>query len=137
MLWTRSVEVEAGSRARMTYRGLPSDAGARLTFFDLGPVQLELVQPVGEGSAWQEGLDRNGESLHHLAFWTENMPAAAAGLGHHGAELVEQVGGTESSSGQSSGASGLSPWRKNAKVSTPARATAPRSASILTSAGSS
>lgn len=84
------VEVEAGSRAHMTYRGLPSDASARLAFFDLGAVQLELVQPVGEGSAWQEGLDRNGESLHHLAFWTENMPEAAAGLGHHGAELVQR-----------------------------------------------
>ncbi len=84
------VEVEAGSRVRMTYRGLPSDARVKLAFFDLGRVQLELVEPVGEGSAWQEGLDRNGEGLHHLAFWTENLPETAAGLEDHGAELVQR-----------------------------------------------
>ncbi len=84
------VEVEAGSRVRMTYRGLPSDARVKLAFFDLGRVQLELVEPVGEGSAWKEGLDRNGESVHHLAFWTEDMVTTAAGLAVHGAELVQR-----------------------------------------------
>ena len=51
------VEVEAGSSVRMTYRGVPSDARVKLAFFDLGGVPLELVEPVGDDSAWQEGLD--------------------------------------------------------------------------------
>ena len=84
------VEVEAGSEVRMSHRGHPSDARARLAFFDLGAVQLELVEPIGEPSTWQEGLDRNGEAIHHLAFWTTNMAAAAAGLADHGAELVQR-----------------------------------------------
>jgi methylmalonyl-CoA/ethylmalonyl-CoA epimerase len=84
------VEVEAGSRVRMTYRGLPSNARVKLAFFDLGGVQLELVEPVGEASSWKEGLDRNGEAVHHLAFWTEDMVKTAAELNEHGAELVQR-----------------------------------------------
>ena len=84
------VEVEAGNAVRMTYRGLPSDARVRLAFFDLGGVSLELVEPVGADSAWQEGLDRNGEAVHHLAFWTENMVETAAELGDHDVELIQR-----------------------------------------------
>jgi methylmalonyl-CoA/ethylmalonyl-CoA epimerase len=84
------VEVEAGSRVRMTYRGQPSDARVRLAFFDIGGVQLELVEPVGDESAWQEGLDKHGEAVHHLAFWTENMAQTAAGLDEHGVELIQR-----------------------------------------------
>jgi methylmalonyl-CoA/ethylmalonyl-CoA epimerase len=84
------VEVEAGNAVRMTYRGLPSDARVRLAFFDVGGVQLELVEPVGADSAWREGLDRNGEAVHHLAFWTDNMVEAAAGLDRHDAELIQR-----------------------------------------------
>ena len=84
------VDIESGSRVRMTYRGLPSDARVRLAFFDLGGVQLELVEPVGEASAWNEGLDRNGEAVHHLAFWTENMVETASELDEHGVELLQR-----------------------------------------------
>lgn len=84
------VEVEAGSRVRMAYRGLPSDASVKLAFFDLGGVQLELLEPVGEGSAWQEGLERNGEGVHHLAFWTEDMAMTSGELHDHGAEMIQR-----------------------------------------------
>jgi methylmalonyl-CoA/ethylmalonyl-CoA epimerase len=84
------VEVEAGSRVRMTYRGQPSDARVRLAFFDIGGVQLELVEPVGDESAWKEGLDKHGEAVHHLAFWTENMVETAAELYDHGVELIQR-----------------------------------------------
>jgi methylmalonyl-CoA/ethylmalonyl-CoA epimerase len=84
------VEVESGSRVRMGHRGLPSDARVRLAFFDLGGVQLELLEPVGEGSAWKDGLDRHGEALHHLGFWTENMVETAAELDEHGAVLIQR-----------------------------------------------
>ncbi|RYG48422.1 hypothetical protein EON79_04490, partial [bacterium] len=50
------VETDPGSAVRMDYRGVPSDARAKLAFFDLGGVQLELIQPIGEDSAWAEGL---------------------------------------------------------------------------------
>jgi methylmalonyl-CoA/ethylmalonyl-CoA epimerase len=57
--------------------GQPSDAQAKLAFFDLGGVQLELIEPLGGESSWQKILDEKGEGFHHLAFWTENMKEAA------------------------------------------------------------
>ncbi|MDR0443559.1 MAG: VOC family protein [Treponema sp.] len=40
-----------------------------MAFFDAGPnMQLELIQPNGEKSTWQDFLDKNGEGIHHIAF---------------------------------------------------------------------
>jgi methylmalonyl-CoA/ethylmalonyl-CoA epimerase len=74
------IQVEPGNRANVTYRGVPSNATCKLAFFDLGGVQLELIEPIGEDSAWAEGLAEKGERVHHLAFWTENMTSSATGL---------------------------------------------------------
>lgn len=84
------IEVDSGDKVRMRYRGVASEARVRLAFFDLGGVQLELVEPVGENSAWEEGLARNGESVHHLAFWTENMVQSAEDLKAHGVTLIQR-----------------------------------------------
>ena len=40
-----------------TYRGKPSDAKAKLTFFQLENITIELIEPVGENSTWKEFLD--------------------------------------------------------------------------------
>jgi methylmalonyl-CoA/ethylmalonyl-CoA epimerase len=54
--------------AQTTYHGQPSLARAKLAFIDMGQVQLELIEPIGEPSTWKEALDNNGESVHHIAF---------------------------------------------------------------------
>jgi len=62
----------------------PSDAQAHLAFFDLGGVQLELIQPLGGESSWQKILDERGEGVHHIAFWTEDMKQTQAALAPFG-----------------------------------------------------
>jgi methylmalonyl-CoA/ethylmalonyl-CoA epimerase len=76
---------DPGSKCAMVFRGRPSDAQCHLAFFDLGGVQLELIQPLGGDSSWQEGLDRNGEGFHHLGFQVENVEQAKAKLAEQGA----------------------------------------------------
>jgi hypothetical protein len=61
-------------KARTTYRDRPSPAQAKLAFFDLGKIRLELIEPLGEPSTWLDGLQANGESFHHLAFVVEDTP---------------------------------------------------------------
>jgi methylmalonyl-CoA/ethylmalonyl-CoA epimerase len=51
-----------------TYQGEPTPAQAKLAFFRVGQIQLELIEPVGEPSTWHEQLNTQGESLHHIAF---------------------------------------------------------------------
>jgi methylmalonyl-CoA/ethylmalonyl-CoA epimerase len=40
--------------ARTNYHGEPSTAKGKAAFFDLGPVQMELIEPVGAPSTWEE-----------------------------------------------------------------------------------
>ena len=41
-------------QAQTEYDGKPSNARAKLAFFHLGQVALELIEPVGEPSTWQD-----------------------------------------------------------------------------------
>lgn len=79
---------EPGSNVNLKYRGHASNDAAKLAFFDLGGVALELIEPIGNDSAWAEGLDEKGERVHHLAFWTEDMKAAKDHLDEHGAPMI-------------------------------------------------
>lgn len=62
-----------GREVRMVVDGKPSDARVKLTFFRLGQVVLELMQPLGGESSWQRGLDRHGESVHHIGFQVSDL----------------------------------------------------------------
>jgi methylmalonyl-CoA/ethylmalonyl-CoA epimerase len=55
------------------YRGNPSDAKAKLAFFAMDNLQIELIQPLGGKSTWQEFLDKYGEGIHHIAFEVKNI----------------------------------------------------------------
>jgi methylmalonyl-CoA/ethylmalonyl-CoA epimerase len=58
--------------SRAVYRGQPTHARAKLAFIDMGQVQIELIEPVGEPSTWKEALDEKGEGVHHIAFVIKN-----------------------------------------------------------------
>ena len=52
------------------YKGSPAPrANCKMAFFDAGPqLNIELIEPNGEKSTWQDFLDEKGEGLHHIAF---------------------------------------------------------------------
>ena len=86
--WARLLGVEpppiiqtAGFETAQThFRGLPTPATAKLCFFESGQVQIELIQPDGEDITWQEHMDRNGESVQHIAFVVPNIQASVSQL---------------------------------------------------------
>ena len=53
-----------------TVYGQPAPkANCNMAFFTVGDgLQIELIEPNGEHSVWQEFLDQHGEGMHHLAF---------------------------------------------------------------------
>ena len=68
------VSIAENNRARPTqYRGNPSAAEAKLAFFNMGNLQIELIQPLGGKSTWQELIDTKGEGLHHIAFAVKDI----------------------------------------------------------------
>jgi len=61
---------------------------ARLAFAYLGPLQIELVQPV-EGRIFQSRfLDTFGEGLHHLGFYVDDVDGEASNRVARGAKLL-------------------------------------------------
>jgi len=81
---------EPGLEAQQTYLGKPSNSQAKLAFFQLGQVQLELIEPIGEDSTWYEVLDRQGEGFHHLAFWVSDMQQRVDFLRQNGIPMVQR-----------------------------------------------
>ena len=63
----------------------------RLAFTNIGPVQIELIQPV-EGEIWQaEYLDKVGEGLHHINFRVDDMDKEVSNLVAQGAEVFYTI----------------------------------------------
>ena len=76
--------------AHTEYRGQPSPARAKLAFFQVGQVSLELIEPIGGPSTWQEHLEAHGESLHHIAFQIQGMQDKLAYLDANDIPLVQR-----------------------------------------------
>ena len=65
----------------------------RLAFTNIGPVQIELIQPV-EGETWQaEYLEKVGEGLHHINFRVDDMDKEVSNLVAQGAEVFYTIPG--------------------------------------------
>jgi methylmalonyl-CoA/ethylmalonyl-CoA epimerase len=54
----------------------------------VGPHEIELLQPSGGPSALQEFLDESGEGVHHVAYLSDDVRAAVAGLIARGVEVL-------------------------------------------------
>ena len=72
------------------YQGKPTPAQAKLAFFDLGQVTLELIEPIGKPSTWNDQLAAHGSSLHHIAFEIKGMQEHLRGLAEHGLPLIQR-----------------------------------------------
>ena len=76
--------------ARTEYQGQPCEARAKLAFIPLGQVTLELIEPIGNSSTWDDQLTQHGQSLHHIAFQVEGMTERLAALESQGIPLVQR-----------------------------------------------
>jgi methylmalonyl-CoA/ethylmalonyl-CoA epimerase len=76
--------------AHTEYQGQPSPARAKLAFFRMGQVAVELIEPLGAPSTWQDQLDAHGDSIHHIAFQIEGMTEKLAYLASNGMPLLQR-----------------------------------------------
>lgn len=51
-----------------TYRGEPISCDLKVANIDMGNFVLELHQPIGGPSSFQEFLDKHGNGVHHIGF---------------------------------------------------------------------
>ncbi|MFZ5495535.1 MAG: VOC family protein [Verrucomicrobiota bacterium] len=86
------ITTEPGLKVNQTYRGRPSDARCKLAFFKLDNTELELTQPLGGPSSWQDILDQHGECIHHIAFQVVDTADKTRKLAAQGIPLLHQGG---------------------------------------------
>lgn len=77
-------------KAHTKYKGNSTEARAKLTFFNMGSLQLELIEPDEHPSTWREFLDTNGEGVHHIAFILKGINETIDFLDAKGMPLVQK-----------------------------------------------
>lgn len=86
------ITTEPGHKVSQTFAGQPSDARCRLAFFAMENTVVELIQPLGGDSSWQQVLDEKGEGVHHIAFTVSDTAGKTATLAGKGMPVWHQGG---------------------------------------------
>ena len=60
-------------KTQAEYGGQSTPARAKLVFFRMGQLDVELIEPIDGPSTWKDQLDQHGDSLHHIAFEIKGM----------------------------------------------------------------
>ncbi|SLK35112.1 methylmalonyl-CoA epimerase [Mycobacteroides abscessus subsp. abscessus] len=76
--------------AQTEYRKHSTEARAKLAFFDMGSLQLELIEPDHNPSTWREHLDEHGEGPHHIAFAIKGMKEKVAMMERNQMPLLQK-----------------------------------------------
>ena len=84
------VETPGYAITETTFKGAPTEATAKLAFFDFGQAQLELIQPDNIPSVWRDYLNAQGASAHHIAFRVQDTQAAVDHFAKFGIGVLQQ-----------------------------------------------
>jgi len=76
--------------AHTIYQGESTTARAKLAFINMGQLSIELIEPIGGPSTWQEFLDNHGEGAHHIAFQIKGTPEVVTFLNEQGILTAQQ-----------------------------------------------
>lgn len=96
--WAATLGVEApritltkpGHEVKVNFKGRPSDGQAKLAFLKAGQITIELIQPVGKDTSWQEFLDANGEGVQHVAFQVNDLDKTIQNFERTGAPVLHR-----------------------------------------------
>lgn len=63
---------------------------AKIAFFPLGAVRIELIQPVNPESVVGRFLEKKGEGIHHIAYSVRDIDKSLAELKMKGIQLIDK-----------------------------------------------
>ena len=69
----------------------------KTAFFKIGDTKIELLEATSEDSPIAKFIEKKGEGVHHIAFATNDLPAALAEAEEKGVQLIDKAprGGAE------------------------------------------
>jgi hypothetical protein len=77
-------------KTQAEYKSQPLMGRAKLAFFQMGQLTVELIEPIDGPSTWKDHLDAHGDSLHHIAFDIKDMKEKTAYLNSQGVSLIQR-----------------------------------------------
>jgi len=63
----------------------------RVTFFQVGEVRIELLEPTAADSPIRKFLDKRGPGFHHVAYQVADLTATLSGLKAAGVRLIDDA----------------------------------------------
>jgi len=78
------IEVKPPILHKQIYLGKPADFTYKLAFVKIGPIQLELVQPVSGRNAYSDFLAEHGEGLHHIGYTVDDIEETTLSMNKQG-----------------------------------------------------
>ena len=86
----RFIEWPNRADSKYHFRGKEEPIKIRQAFTQVGPLELELIQPLeGEKNAYFEFLKQKGGGIHHILFEVENMDDAIRNLAADRVEVLQ------------------------------------------------
>jgi len=63
---------------------------AKIAFFPIGNVSIELIQPVTSDSVMGKFLEKRGEGIHHIAYRVRDVDASLNHVEAKGVQLIDK-----------------------------------------------
>lgn len=64
--------------------------GVCALFMPVGASNLELLEPLGDGSTVGKFIEKKGEGIHHICFEVDNIEASLEEFRSQGARLIDE-----------------------------------------------
>lgn len=77
----------------MVYRGEPASFSQRYAVTSMGPLQFELLEPIGESNILADHLRDHGPGLHHLGVYVSNHDISVEAAVAKGYVLLQSARG--------------------------------------------
>lgn len=62
--------------------------GVRIAFIPVGKVRIELLEPLDEQSSVFKFLQKHGEGVHHVAFFSDDLTADLKKASNYGSQVL-------------------------------------------------
>ena len=73
----------------MTYHGRRQDYRMRIALCWVGPLMIELIQPLEGPSIYEDFLREHGEGPHHVLTYVDDFDAAVRGMAERGYAMLQ------------------------------------------------
>ena len=78
---------------RMTRHGRPSEYKMRVALANVGPMRIELIEPLEGDTVYSEFVEKHGYGVHHVGVLTDNMATALHQAEEAGLEMTQDGAG--------------------------------------------